>query len=86
MVFFSYYFLFFFSFPNHFLHPCPTALVHVLNDFLVSADGGTGWTGIGATDRSKLWNSVLSLYKHENVHLAEAASVLTRLIQKEYPR
>jgi len=59
--------------------------VHVLNDFLVSKDGGTGWTGIGATDRSKLWNSVLSLYKHENVHLAEAASVLTRLIQKEYP-
>jgi len=59
--------------------------VHILNNFLVEKDGGTGWTGIGATDRSKLWNSVLALYKHENVHLAESASVLTRLIQKEYP-
>ena len=59
--------------------------VHILNNFLVDKDGGTGWTGIGATDRSKLWNSVLALYKHENVHLAESASVLTRLIQKEYP-
>ena len=59
--------------------------VHILNKFLIEKDGGTGWTGIGATDRSKLWNSVLALYKHENVHLAESASVLTRLIQKEYP-
>ena len=44
-----------------------------------------GWTGIGATERSKLWNGVLSIYTHENVHLAEAATHLTRLVQKVYP-
>ena len=54
-------------------------MVHVLNQFLLEKDGGTGWTGIGATERSKLWNSVNSIYKHENVHLAESAAHLTRL-------
>jgi len=60
-------------------------VVHLLNQYLLEKDGGTGWTGIGATERSKLWNGVLSIYTHENVHLAEAATHLTRLVQKVYP-
>ena len=52
--------------------------VHILNNFLVDKDGGTGWTGIGATDRSKLWNSVLALYKHENVHLARVVKWIAK--------
>ena len=28
-------------------------LVHLVNQFLLETDGGTGWTGIGATERSK---------------------------------
>ena len=59
--------------------------VHILNNHIVEKDGSVGWTKIGASERAKLWNSVISLYKHENVHLAESASILTRLIQKEYP-
>ena len=34
-----------------------------IQEAIAKVDGSSGWTGIGASQRVKIWDNVLSLYK-----------------------